>query len=534
MPKSNLSWIFLAAILSLPACKGGDDAGHGGAGSKSNDAAPAGAGGQSSAAGQGDTGAQSSGSGQGGAPATQPAGLGATCLADADCAGSVCLSEHDTGWPGGFCSANCDASQPTCQGTGKCVDTGQPEGVCILPCTSNGGECRSGYECLDVLGDGSLMGCIPSCSADAQCPALGSCDPARRLCIAPEANCSNGLDDDGDGLIDCEDPKSCQGTPACASGATLTGHPCTANSDCKATGGDPACMSEAAAGFPHGACSEFCNLSMNDCASAGAVCVDRQLPSGDGMCFLSCTTAADCPTAGYQCASAGAGKQACLPKCTVDSQCSSFCNLDQGLCAVADESCADGLDNDMDGRVDCEDLDCAPTCAAQLTQACGGATAIQGSTQGDTTTDNSNLFSGSCTGTGAKEKVFTFTPGAAGQVGALHLRLESASDQGLYVRSSCGDRATELGCVDEQPGGKDESLTVPVTGGVPVSIFVDSYLPGKTGPFTLSMSFEQAICGDGKPVVPEQCDDGNTKSGDGCDATCHTEQAPFSPIVSSP
>jgi cysteine-rich repeat protein len=518
MPMNKLSWILLAAVLTQPACKS-DNNGQGGAGSKSNDAEPGGAGGHSSAAGQGGSGDQS-----GTAPAA-PAGLGAPCRSDADCAGSFCLGEGDTGWPGGFCSASCDVSQPTCQGAGKCFDTGQTMGLCVLPCTAEGSECRSGYACSDAVGDGSLLICLPACTADEQCSVLGSCDTTRRFCVAPEVDCSNGEDDDGDGLIDCEDPKSCQGSPACASGATLTGHPCTSNADCAAAGGDPACISEAGFGFPHGSCSEFCELSTNDCGSANAVCVDRQLPSGHGMCFPSCTTAADCPTAGYQCASAGGGKKACLPACAADSQCSTFCNLDNGLCAASDESCADAMDNDVDGRVDCEDLDCAATCGSQLTMACGSAIAAQASTQSDTTTGFTNLFSGSCTGMGANEKVFTFTPGAAGQVGALQLTLKSATDQGIYVRSACGDSVSEIGCADQKPGGQDETLTVPVTGGVPVSIFVDSYKAGNTGPFTLSAAFEQAICSDGKRTVPEECDDGNSTAGDGCDAACHGEPA---------
>lgn len=34
-----------------------------------------------------------------------------------------------------------------------------------------------------------------------------------------------------------------------------------------------------------------------------------------------------------------------------------------------------------------------------------------------------------------------------------------------------------------------------------------------------------AVCGDGTPAGNEQCDDGNTTSGDGCSATCQAEQA---------
>src|SRR5258706_2783370 len=32
-----------------------------------------------------------------------------------------------------------------------------------------------------------------------------------------------------------------------------------------------------------------------------------------------------------------------------------------------------------------------------------------------------------------------------------------------------------------------------------------------------------SVCGDGQVTGSEQCDDGNTVSGDGCSSTCHTE-----------
>src|SRR5689334_17598961 len=34
------------------------------------------------------------------------------------------------------------------------------------------------------------------------------------------------------------------------------------------------------------------------------------------------------------------------------------------------------------------------------------------------------------------------------------------------------------------------------------------------------------VCGDNVVAINEECDDGNTTAGDGCDATCHTEIGP--------
>jgi cysteine-rich repeat protein len=514
MPKRDLPGILLAAATLLPACGGDDKSGAANAGGAASTTSNA----SSGAAGQGGSGSQGGSSG--------PLAFGAVCGSDADCVGNLCLSEQDRGWPGGFCSASCDINQPTCQGMGKCFDVGQQSGLCILTCTMNGHECRSGYACSDLLGDGSFLGCLPACTKDAECPALGACNLTQRICVAPESDCGNGQDDDGDGLIDCDDGTGCKGTAGCTPGNTPTGEPCTVATDCAAAFGDPVCFSETSAGFPKGYCSEYCDLSANDCGSPSAVCVQRNLPSGHGECFRSCATAADCPMAGYTCANAGGGRKACLPACTADSQCESFCNFDKGLCDTHDENCSDGVDNDQDGRSDCEDLDCAATCGPEISAVCGAVPVAQAKTSSDTMGGTSR-FSGSCTGSGAHERVFTFTPGALGQVGALKLTLSSTTDQGIYVRSACDDRATELGCADGNPGGKDEQLTVAVVGGKPVSIFVDGYISTVAGPFTLSATFEQAICGDGKALVPEGCDDGNTTSGDGCDASCRVESGFF-------
>ncbi|MCC7343800.1 MAG: DUF4215 domain-containing protein, partial [Deltaproteobacteria bacterium] len=39
-----------------------------------------------------------------------------------------------------------------------------------------------------------------------------------------------------------------------------------------------------------------------------------------------------------------------------------------------------------------------------------------------------------------------------------------------------------------------------------------------------------AGCGDGKLAAPEECDDGNTVDGDGCDAQCRQEMKPIFPL----
>jgi cysteine-rich repeat protein len=449
---------------------------------------------------------------------------GSACADDAACAGNGCLTEIDAGWPSGYCAGDCDIAAPSCAGGGSCVDFGGV-GRCLQPCAQSS-DCRGGYECVDP-GAGQTF-CYPDCTQDAQCPTLGACDLASGLCTfggggGGETDCTDLTDNDVDNLVDCEDPTSCQTLAVCQPGMGNAGQPCAAPSDCEATGGAPVCFPEASLGWPQGYCSEFCAPGVPGGCSGDGVCVTGGPILGKAVCRDACAVDADCPTAGYLCEDIAPGVKACAPHCTADAQCSSFCNAETGLCINADEDCSNGIDDDFDQSSDCDDLDCiAGACGQAIQAACMAAGPAQPSNPGNTT-NGTALFAGTCTGNGSKEHVFTYTPGVVGQVGTLSITLQSASDQGVYVRTACADGATELGCRDNVIGGTDEHLSIVVQGGQPLNIFVDSASPGMAGPFTLDVSFQAAICGDGSAVVPEECDDGNTTPGDGCDATCAIE-----------
>ena len=123
------------------------------------------------------------------------------------------------------------------------------------------------------------------------------------------------------------------------------------------------------------------------------------------------------------------------------------------------------------------------------------------------------------------EDIYTYTPGVAGQTGTLTVTLQSTTDQGVYVRTACTDVSTESACRDSESGGTNEVLNTVVQGGQPLFIIVDGIGAGVAGPYTLDVSFNAATCGDMTITAPEECDDGNTMSGDGCDASCKIEPA---------
>jgi hypothetical protein len=383
------------------------------------------------------------------------------CLSNNDDA--FCLTEADQGWPQGYCSELCDLANDDCAGDAVCVDVDLPSG------------------------DGL---CFDGCVADADCPTMGYvCLPAGggvSVCAPPpppESVCDNYLDDDGDSLQDCEDP-DCQALAVCQPGMTATGAPCAANSECSANANDPLCLNEAYYGWPSGYCTEYCDLMNDDCAG-DAICIPVGLQSGAGVCFDGCAVAASCQSPGYECILVGPMMGVCSPKCAMDNQCQDFCNPDTSLCDPVQEICGDSQDNDEDNVIDCEDLTCAQGCQPTIDMTCAAPMAAQPTNMGDTA-GGTSVFSG-CAGSGAPERVYTYTPP---QNGTLTLVLSSASDLGLYVREDCDDKETTLECTNAAPAGGMEQIDIPVSAGVPVTIFVDGAGPMVTGAYTLTVTLQ--------------------------------------------
>ncbi len=288
-----------------------------------------------------------------GTPACEPGStpVGGACAQATDCQANdgdpFCITEALFGWSGGYCSEHCDLTTNDCTGNGTCVDIGfgNGYGICFQTCATNS-DCRPGYGCQ--LSVGQQMACIPAqevCSGGAdedndglidcqdpdcfyaqECAVCGdgvvtgdetcdppdgvTCDASCHVIVGPESDCGNLWDDDQDGLYDCQDPTSCQGTPACTPGSTPVGGACAAPTDCQASGEDPFCITEAQFGWTGGYCSEYCDLALNDC-SADGYCLDIGLGNGSGICFDQCVTNADC-RAGYSCQSLGPAS-VCFP-----------------------------------------------------------------------------------------------------------------------------------------------------------------------------------------------------------------------------
>ena len=191
----------------------GDDSNQGGAGATGTDAASTTAAtsvtsthatNSAASTSVASTSAQSSSSG-GGMKA-----LGESCATSDECAGGLCLTEESSfGWAGGYCSQLCDARFAPCL-EGDCLSLLDNTSFCIKPCDPDSStDCTGvGKECYNL---GSVQNpanyCVGGC-AESDCAATSHCDPTVSYaggCV-PVEQCSGGVDDDGDGFVDCEDP----------------------------------------------------------------------------------------------------------------------------------------------------------------------------------------------------------------------------------------------------------------------------------------------------------------------------------------
>lgn len=241
---------------------------------------------------------------------------------------------------------------------------------------------------------------------------------------------------------------------------------------------------------------------------------------GDGTVNAFGETCDGADLGGATCESLGfnAGSLACLPSCAFDtSGCSSA------------EECTDGIDNDKDGQADCLDNECAAACA----DACADPPALsdpavaEGDTSGHAAKLNPSCLNINGSGPEVVYKI------AAAQAGMLDIKLVSSADLGLSVRKACDDPASELSCVDNASPDGSIRVSVPVAAGEMLFVVVDGFSPADEGPYSISAKSRPIACGDAITDPTEECDDGDTDSGDGCSGACKLEPTETEPNDSS-
>ncbi len=233
--------------------------------------------------------------------------------------------------------------------------------------------------------------------------------------------CDDGVDNDGDGQIDCRDV-DCAGDPACIVPAEVCDDGIDNDGDGDIDCADLDCDAEPVCFVP----DEVCNDGVDNDGDGDIDCVDL-----------------DC-----------AGDPACI---------------------VVPEICDDGVDNDGDRAIDCADVDCAgaPTCGGTAGDTCAApyAAAGYGLYSGDTSvlTDN---YVGSCSGNAAPDAVYAFVAPDTGSVCAS--LIGSSFDTTMYVQTTCGDPATDLGCNDDASGLQSE-VTFSTVAGQTYYVIVDGF-----------------------------------------------------------
>ncbi|MFO0615579.1 MAG: hypothetical protein U0414_23500 [Polyangiaceae bacterium] len=189
---------------------------------------------------------------------------------------------------------------------------------------------------------------------------------------------------------------------------------------------------------------------------------------------------------------------------------------------TGEDACDDGLDNDLDNKVDCQDPDCAFACA-DLESVCDDLADYDFASEGKltgSTAFGTSVTEGSCVGADSPEVLFQ---GTSSRTGVLTVKVPEG--HGVHARSTCDEAFTEIACADGATPGT--ILQWPVTAGVPLTIAVEAMDPLAAGVFELPIEVHPTGCGDGKREGEEQCDDGNWIAGDGCDGLCIAEPATY-------
>ena len=336
-----------------------------------------------------------------------PGQTGDECWTADDCVGDICLDRWWNGWPNGYCTQACDLAVPaSCAGGTTCVEglyvEDPRDGVvgdvtaCAATCANND-DCRNGYTCE---ADAPVPYCRPECRGGFDCYASAQCTP---IGVCRFEVCDDGIDNDLDGAVDCDDDENCDawlhcilrercngidddgdgqidedlrldtnengvldctdddcGTDLLWCSGGVVGTECVDSSECA----DAECLSESESGWPAGSCTSPCNPHTTGGCGNGATCV-AGLDGGQSACASNCLNDGDCRD-GWLC-ELTAPDPYCSPRCEHDSQCESGSCIEQtGRCRS--EDCTDGADNDYDGFTDCEDPDCSGSCV----DACDG------------------------------------------------------------------------------------------------------------------------------------------------------------------
>jgi cysteine-rich repeat protein len=368
---------------------------------------------------------------------------------------------------GGKSSTGAVCGDGVIEGNEVCDDGNTIDGDgCSSTCTVEGAECgngiiETGEECDDANTDNG-DGCSSVCSLE----------------VAP--GCGNGVVEIGEG---CDDGNtdSCDGCSAtcslelCGNGLTECDEECDDGNTTNGDGCDADCMVET------GGCG-------NGTIDAGEECDDGNTVSGDGCdsdCMLEVMPGCGngVVEVGEECDDGNLDDcDGCSATCTVEA-----CGNGVVECT---EQCDDGNTISGDG--------CSATCQSEVTPICGNGAVETGEDCDDGNASNADACLNNCTNASCGDTY-------------IWAGIEACDDgntaSGDGCSATCQLEACGNGVVDAGEGCDDGN-----------GINTDDCPDGVGG------TCQPAVCGDGfVHATFEECDDGNTTSGDGCSATCTSE-----------
>ncbi len=311
----------------------------------------------------------------------------ADCAADPACTGTSetqCTNSVDDDNDGNIdCDDSDCAADPACQGLTcsevlTCEQNCGMDANCLQACQDSG--CATAQPLAAALTDCVLQNCANPCGLDPLGVACENCTNTfcqgeldlclADTCVAGGEDCANGIDDDNDGFVDCDD-FDCNGDPACP---TATEFACAngidddsdgfvdcADSDCA---GDPACQPTGVTCGEVVTCAQGCGADFNcaqTCVASGCATAQQLAVDLMNCVFSNCLNECSDP-ASLTC-------QVCMgTSCSTEA---AACLAD--TCATAaTENCVNQADDDGDGLIDCADPDCAADPACQVTNlSCG-------------------------------------------------------------------------------------------------------------------------------------------------------------------
>jgi secreted trypsin-like serine protease len=206
------------------------------------------------------------------------------------------------------------------------VDTFANAGAFTISVTCTGGtpveNCTNN---LDDDADGRI-----DC-ADTDCASAANCQ-------STSENCTNNLDDDADGLVDCDDA-DCRFVTACAAAEEICGNGIDDDADTFVDCDDADCNGHE---FCSGSSLELCANGLDDDNDGFVDCYDSD-----------CSTASACPIPVEQCTNGSDDDGDGFVDCE-DADCRTHSACDtEGF-----EVCNNGIDDNSDGKVDCADSSC--------------------------------------------------------------------------------------------------------------------------------------------------------------------------------